>query len=72
MDKYERKEITEQTKFAKNTCCDRYGQLIKYIPEAIKTRSGDKCKIMSIFKTNTTKDSSKPTRFKKGMVDEKN
>ena len=43
-----------------NGCCD---WLINYISEPIKSVGDSKGKNMSLFKTNTTMDYSKPRRF---------
>ena len=56
MDKFEQKEMMKKRPLIKNTWND---WLISYIPEPMK-----KDKIMSLFKTNTTKDYSTPTRIK--------
>ena len=59
IDKFEEKEITKKRTFEKNTS---YDFLTNFIFE--KTVGCVKDKVMSLFKTNTTKDYSKLTRVK--------
>ena len=56
MDKFAQKEMMKKRPVLKSTWHDCYDWLLNYISESIKKVGGIKDKIMSLFKTNTTKN----------------
>ena len=56
MDKFAQKEMMKKRPVLKSTWHDCYDWLLNDISESIKKVGGIKDKIMSLFKTNTTKN----------------
>ena len=56
MEKFAQKEMMKKRPVLKSTWHDCYDWLLNYISESIKKVGGIKDKIMSLFKTNTTKN----------------